>query len=256
LEDQVLDRELVSAAHTLDYTVYEMAERSEWRLVTHLVRANPFIKSLRLRGERTWEPSVAGVIPNDTPPVSQLALEPDARLPPLEELGLTGPYSTYMWDREYCLLFSQCMNWMNMRKLDVGTEYPLHLFSALVGRVPNLKSLRFGLPDDVEKPTAAVELLESTSLIELDIDNIHTHMDTLWPAIRTQKKSLEMLILRPSQRGPSSYHYSPPSFLDIKYIEEIAEKFTAISRLGWSLPFQGDDLWDPNKTYTEVCSFP
>lgn len=253
LEDQVVDRALVSTAYSLDYRVYEAPQGlSEWTLITRLLERNTSIRKLRLQPNKSWSTTANEIMPEDAPSgLPRLALTPGTRLPPLEEFSLADSHSWYAWDRDHSLQLSNCMDWAYMRKLDFESDYPLHLFSALVGRVPNLTALRFGFPTRAETPEPAVSLLKSTTLTELDIDNIHTYVIELWPAIRTHRNSLQTLILRPSKRE-QSYELDPPLFLDVNYIKEIAEKFCSISRLGFSLPFQGEN-WYQSTHPSEVC---
>ncbi|KAF2680375.1 hypothetical protein K458DRAFT_421605 [Lentithecium fluviatile CBS 122367] len=64
------------------------------------------------------------------------------RFPAIEELKLGNPYD---FDPANCNMWAYIMDWSHLRKLDLGRDSPRHLFSALTCRVPNLKSLKFGI---------------------------------------------------------------------------------------------------------------
>jgi hypothetical protein len=62
--------------------------------------------------------------------------------PDLEELSL--PFHLYVLSAAHCVTWSGAMNWTHLRRLDLGRGAPKHLFTALAGNLPNLKTLRFG----------------------------------------------------------------------------------------------------------------
>jgi hypothetical protein len=67
------------------------------------------------------------------------------RLPALEELTLDC-YDIYDLSHEHCMLWTKCMDWSFLRKLDLDKGCPHYLLEALTGKVPELKSLAFGFP--------------------------------------------------------------------------------------------------------------
>jgi hypothetical protein len=64
------------------------------------------------------------------------------RFPALEELTL--PYTNYYLSADHCDMWTRCMDWTRLVRLDVGHYAPQHLFTALTGRVTQLQYLRFG----------------------------------------------------------------------------------------------------------------
>lgn len=63
------------------------------------------------------------------------------RFPSLRELKLP---SQYCLSASHCAAWTQCMDFTQLLRLDVGDLAPGHLFAALTGRVPQLQYLRFG----------------------------------------------------------------------------------------------------------------
>jgi hypothetical protein len=80
----------------------------------------------------------------DEPPMNLQFREHDC-FPTLEELTLNC-YDKYNLSPEHCMLWSKCMDWSFLRKLDLDKGCPHHLLNALTGKVPQLKSLAFGFP--------------------------------------------------------------------------------------------------------------
>jgi hypothetical protein len=62
--------------------------------------------------------------------------------PNLEELTL--PHDHYVLSADHCAKWARAMNWSYLRRLVLRYGAPKHLFSALTGKVPNLKALHFG----------------------------------------------------------------------------------------------------------------
>jgi hypothetical protein len=69
--------------------------------------------------------------------------------PALEYLSLVP--NGYDLSEGHCQQWLAAMDWSKLRRLDLGDGSPAHLFSALTGKVPQLKALHFGFwPDSSE----------------------------------------------------------------------------------------------------------
>lgn len=79
------------------------------------------------------------------PRLLQLPLHASDQLPPLHELTLSGPPETYEFDVEHCRMLSQCMDWSQLRRLDLGISCPEHIFNEMGGRLHSLRSLSIGV---------------------------------------------------------------------------------------------------------------
>lgn len=71
--------------------------------------------------------------------------EEGEKFPALQELQFE--FESYDLSEEYCRQWARAADWSKLRRLDVDTGCPSGLFSALTGRVPQLKVLIFGFHD-------------------------------------------------------------------------------------------------------------
>ncbi|KAJ4350489.1 uncharacterized protein N0V89_009110 [Didymosphaeria variabile] len=62
--------------------------------------------------------------------------------PSLESLKL--PEDEYHLPAKHCDMWTRCMDWSHLLRLDVSESAPQHLLKVLTGRVPQLEHLRFG----------------------------------------------------------------------------------------------------------------
>lgn len=129
------------------------------------------------------------------------------------------------------------MDWSLMRKLDFGDDCPFPLFNNMIGYMPNLNSLRIGMPRIGQSLGWLPTFLDSLKeLRELDIGSLVPHVHEFWPHIRNHKASLETLILRPS-RG----EYGSSAYIDVGYWEEVATDFPHLRHVGIDVPFVRGD---------------
>ncbi|KAL8658855.1 MAG: hypothetical protein Q9226_000745 [Calogaya cf. arnoldii] len=82
------------------------------------------------------------------PRALQLPLEPTDLLPPLHELILSGPPDTYEWDPQHCKILHQCIDWSQLRLLDLGQSCPGPFIEEFAGSLPSLRSLTMGVRTD------------------------------------------------------------------------------------------------------------
>ena len=146
---------------------------------------------------------------NATPRVLNLPLDPSDRLPTLHELIFSGNPNVYMFDREHCQLLRQCMDWSQLRCLDLGISCPLHFFEEFGGSLPKLESLTMGIRTSIRKlpssnqpsgPPAcddsriAARFIESVpGLKELHITDCDPRLGVFASAVLTSQKSLQVL---------------------------------------------------------------
>ncbi len=79
------------------------------------------------------------------PHILCLPLRPSDRLPPLEELIFSGAPQIYEFTLEHCQQWKRCMDWSQLRSLDLGTSCPQHFFEQFRGSLPSLRSLTMGI---------------------------------------------------------------------------------------------------------------
>jgi hypothetical protein len=228
--------------HTLFYTVYTQGydanqlSRSEWPRLTQSLLSGGSIRILKIRSKADGNERGGDKILGDDEPLGlmRLALTPDTRLPPLEELSISPfgqeDYSTYLWDNEHCRLLHDSADWSRLLKLDFGAGNPSAFFQRFQGALPQLRSLRFGCTKDSLEP--ASDFIESlTALESLDIYQAQAGLDVLWNAIMKHRKSLNTLILRATHDGWGGHH--PINF---DRLEEIAAQCPSLQRFGCDIP--------------------
>lgn len=76
--------------------------------------------------------------------IMNMPLQSSDRLPTLFELRFSGP-DTYELDLAQCQLWGQCMDWSQLRLLDLGLSCPQHFFEQIGSRLVSLKSLTMGV---------------------------------------------------------------------------------------------------------------
>ena len=78
------------------------------------------------------------------PRVLNLPLDKHDRLPSLQDLTFSGPDETYEFDLENCQILTHCMDWSQLRVLNIGISCPQHFFEEIGSRLCSLKSLTMG----------------------------------------------------------------------------------------------------------------
>jgi hypothetical protein len=144
-----LDKSTLSSPqlHVLEITVYYSGAfndhcTSEFNTLKRLLIRGGNLKTLTLRAS-----PVSRFTPlylKDGP--LNLQFEEHDRFPALEELALG--YNEYHLSMEHYQSWLACMDWSQLRKLDLERGMPPHLLSILTGHVTQLKSLRFGVWPD------------------------------------------------------------------------------------------------------------
>jgi len=135
-----------------------------------------------------------------------LPLQSSDRLPPLHELTFSGP-EPYEFDLSHVKLWSQCMDWSQLRTLDLGLSCPQHFFEEIGGQLIGLKSLTLGIgtgprrnspwksgPMTCETLEPATQFIASLpGLHELHITDLDAATETIVPTILETQKSLQAL---------------------------------------------------------------
>lgn len=216
--------------------VGDQAVCSEWPELTRCLIAGGHVRSVRTYNLKD-NPSLLGnsvLIDNGTWKLPRFDITADAHLPALEELCLTISWVSgglaYLWDEDHCRLFRDAMDWSRMRKLDFGSGHPGAFLRVFNGKIPNLKSLRIGVA--AGSIGTARTFIESVPVLEcLDIAHADMAIEQLWPSIMKHKSTLKELILRPS----TGVNYQP-HYIDMSYLEAVAEQVPLLERLGWIVP--------------------
>jgi len=227
----------------LAYNVYfqgydpKQAARSEWPKLTQALVTGGHVRSLRIEAKPDETRYKGDRVMDGTEPEKMMRLDitPGRRLAFLEELTIhvEGHWGglPYPWDAEHRRLFREAIDASRLRMLDFGSDKPDPLFSALMGSLPRLKVLRFGIPRDGSVSVASRLIKSLKSLESLDIDQAQLGIDKLWPTIMKRKDTLKELILRPTTAG-----YCNPQYIDIDRLYTLSIQFPMLERLGWDAP--------------------
>ena len=183
------DMKLLSSPqlYSLSYTVYGawvspshrvFVFRSEFSILKKCLSQATKLKCLRLRVDD-------GNVPEQTSWTAgpqNLDFQVGDIFPALEELAL--PPRTYALTEMHCKQWLATMDWSHLRRLDLGHGSPQYLFTALTGRVPQLKALIFGFwpssPSNSIWKCPDVEVLlrflgSIDGLEEAAVKNYHAH---------------------------------------------------------------------------------
>ena len=139
-----------------------------------------------------------------SPHVLNLPLEPGDKIPPLQSLSFSGPEETYEFDIEHCKLLRQCMDWSQLRRLDLGLNCPQHLFAEVGCQLSGLRSLTMGIrtggrlyrnwkvgPLTCDSLDQAATFIEAVpGLHELNLTDLNASVRTIAPAILRSQNSL------------------------------------------------------------------
>jgi len=235
-----MDTKLLSSPllKELAYNVYfagyhsKLPAPSGWSTLTHALVTGGHVRVLRIEAQPGRHDTV--VERSEPKKLMRLDFTPGMRLPFLEELTLHSEDKDrcafyYSWDTEHCKLFREAIDVSRLRRLDFGSDIPTDLFSTLMGSLPNLKTLRFGIPPHGSVGVANRFIESLPSLESLDIDLTQLAIDKLWPTIMKRKGTLKELILRrPGHRD------------DIDRLQTLSNQFPMLERLGWEVPCESN----------------
>jgi len=183
-----------------------------------------------------------------------LPLQPSDRFPPLHELRFSGS-ATYEFELSHAKLWSQCMDWSQLRTLDLGISCPQHFFEEIGSQLIGLRSLTMGIgtgprnyvvwkfgPMTCDTLQPASQFIASLSgLQELHITDLDAAAEKIVPTIVQTQTSLQVL----------SYHTSMHRRLEPKMLpctwttaqlDELQQRAPNLSRLSIDLPLE-DGKW-------------
>ncbi|OCL11966.1 hypothetical protein AOQ84DRAFT_171196 [Glonium stellatum] len=259
-EDKVMDTALLSAPQltACEYAIYTNVPPrgvnaghtcSEFQTFTNSILRCQRVKRLHLKV------IPGGRMPCGTGDALQSAHEPECHgplqlrlysgctMPPLEELTFSSSkdslFDEYSFSSEHCATWRDCMDWTQLKRLDLETSCPTHLFQELAGFTPSLKFLRCGLsskpllpwhyrPADPEPLSRFLQSLRK--LVHLEISNSERAGNSLWSGIKNSRNTLEVLNLR-------CYYLShAKSILNVEQILELSSEFPRLRQIGIPVP--------------------
>ncbi|KAL8671694.1 MAG: hypothetical protein Q9168_003816 [Polycauliona sp. 1 TL-2023] len=132
----------VNGHHTRE--LYQCSKLPELR---EILLGCPNLKNLNITLDYHWARAHGPDWPGTTarPHLLHLPLQAQDRLPSLQELTFAGPPEPYEFTLEHCRLWSSCMDWAQLRRLDLGMNSPQPFFETFATKLPNLKSLAMGM---------------------------------------------------------------------------------------------------------------
>ena len=167
---------------------------------------------------------------------------PSAKLPKLHDLTLE-PYSrAYDIGRKPRHIWTRCLDFSQLRCLDLGIGCPGTFIEQLVGNVPKLRSLTLGIKHGVqdrrnfscEDPRLVERFIESVdSLHELSITNYCTDPSFLFAAMQKYYRSLEAISFHtpPDGRLHDGAHCELPPVWTVDQIMEVYDQCPNLSNL-------------------------
>ncbi|KAL8911462.1 MAG: hypothetical protein Q9172_007673, partial [Xanthocarpia lactea] len=165
-----------------------------------------------------------------SPHILCLPLRPSDRLPPLQELIVSGNPQIYEFTLEHCQQWKQCMDWSQLRRLDLGMSCPQHFFEQFRETLPNLRSLTMGIrtgdrprthlsqgPLTCNRLATITQFMEYNSEVhELNITDFDTFVGDICMSIWLTYRSLRKLYYHASidrktsgDRFPFLYTWNP-----------------------------------------------
>ncbi|KAL8766627.1 MAG: hypothetical protein Q9209_006644 [Squamulea sp. 1 TL-2023] len=213
--------------HTATVTATRQPEQySKLPELREVLLRNPNLRKLSIEFEYNWidrRVKWTGITAN--PRVLNLPLRRSDRLPPLQELTFSGPPETYEFDQKHCKMLRKCMDWSQLRRLDLGISCPQHFFEVIGNSLSSLESLTMGIRtgnrrfthwqhgpltcDDLS-PTKAF-LVSVCGLHELNITDLDHAVGSISPVILREYRVIRKLYYHASiDRNNAHQHRSPP----------------------------------------------
>ncbi|KAL8784321.1 MAG: hypothetical protein Q9213_004030 [Squamulea squamosa] len=133
--------------HTATVTATRQLDQySKLPELREILLRSPNLRKLDIKFEYNWmDRRVEWTGITAQPRLLNLPLCSSDRLPPLQELTFSGPPETYEFNLEHCKLLRQCMDWSQLRRLDLGISCPQYFFQEIGHNLPSLKSLTMGI---------------------------------------------------------------------------------------------------------------
>ena len=168
----------------------------------------------------------------------KLPLQPSDRLPPLYALRLSDASETFGSDNEHCGMFSRCMDWTCLRRLDLGSSCPQHFLEEIGSRLSNLKSLTMGVEPDADwasqSLTSVVKFIESLpGLHVLRLTDKTNAFETMSSVIVESQKSLQDFSYRDLLRRDTDREVS---YWEPSRLRELIVRNPELSQLEFDVP--------------------
>ncbi|KAI4117407.1 MAG: hypothetical protein LQ345_002348 [Seirophora villosa] len=136
-----------------------------------------------------------------------LPLVPSDRLPALQTLAFSGAPAPYDFNLNHCQLLKRCVDWSHLRRLDLNTSCPEHLFKEIGGNLCNLQSLKMGIRlagmtnpwsnsgpmTSSSKGPVAAFFRSVPGLLDLHIDDYSASSQVIAPIILDSQRLLQTL---------------------------------------------------------------
>ena len=174
------------------------------------------------------------------PDCVHLPLQPSDRLPPLRALRISCRPGAYMYSHEHCRIFSQCMDWTRLRRLDLGITCSQYFFEEIGSHLSNLKSLTMGIVTgkhgelDCRSLSDIVNFIQSLDLHELRLTDHINATETMASAIVESQTSLQELSYLPYlKRDHFSFplHVQPTHMWEPSQLRELTLRNPGLSQL-------------------------
>ncbi|KAL8696302.1 MAG: hypothetical protein Q9224_002865 [Gallowayella concinna] len=202
----------------------QLGQYSKLPELREVLLRSPNLRKLDIKFEYNWmgrRVHWSGITAE--PHVLNLPLQPSDRLPPLRELTFSGPPETYEFDLKHCRLWKQCMDWSQLRRLDLGISCPQNFFEVFGGNLPSLKALTMGMrvgdrnythwpygPLTCDNPSRIKNFIQSLPpLLELNLTDLDLLVELFNFEIPGYHRSLRKLYYHASiNRSDRSRHYT------------------------------------------------
>ena len=252
--------------HSLSFGIFNISARagqptqleqySKLPELREILLNTPGLKKLDIGFKFHWKGSgikFAGI--TEKAHVLNIAINQSDRLPSLHELILSGPSEeAYEFDKPHCELLRRCMDWSQLRRLDIGISCPQHLFEEVSGSLSSLKSLKMGIrvgsrehwrneygpmtSSSLENVTRFIEAVPG--LHELIITDLEDAADTIAANIVANQKSLHKLAYLASirRRGWQNLSRVPPNVWRMTQLLELKDQCPTLSYLEINMPLE------------------
>ena len=180
-----------------------------------------------------------------TPSSLHLPPQPSDRLLPLYALRLSGHPGLFGFVGEHCGTFSQCIDWTRLRRLDLGSYCPRHLFEEISSRLSNLGSLTMGIQTDQNGDSTSRGLVPIVKFIEslpglhvLRLRDFTYAIETMSSVIVNSQTSLQELSYRAAgfRQNLCRLSRNLPSAWEPSQLRELILRNPELSRLEIDVP--------------------
>ena len=215
----------------------------------------PSLRKLDIRFRYHWMgPAIEFSGITAKPHVLNIPINRSDQLPSLHEWTLSGPEEAYEFDKSHCELLRHCMDWSQLRRLDIGISCPQHLFEEIGSSLSALKSLTMGIRvgnrkyrrcengpmtcNNFETVTKFIEAVPG--LHELIVTDLDDSAEAIAPSIVANQKSLYKLSYLASlyRRGWQNNGNVSPSVWKTTQLLELRDHCPALSDLEIDIPLE------------------